>query len=145
MKKICLKCEKEKELDQFPNKSSSKDGKHSYCKECKTKYYDSKYWKLKKEKGLHSIYRKDIREEVNEYKKTLGCLKCKESRYYVLCFHHLDPNKKEGDVAMMLSRYGKNKIKKEIDKCIVLCHNCHHEFHYLEKQNKITIQEYLNS
>jgi len=35
-------------------------------------------------------------------------------------------------------------VLKEIEKCILLCSNCHREFHYFEKVNKITIQEYLN-
>lgn len=39
---------------------------------------------------------------------------------------------------------GIDSLKKEIDKCICLCANCHREFHYLEKQYGITIEEYLN-
>lgn len=31
----------------------------------------------------------------------------------------------------------------EIQKCILLCSNCHREFHYFEKENGITIEEYL--
>ena len=143
--KICLKCKLSKEMNEFPNRSNSKDGKHSYCKECKSNLYDHKYWKLKKEKGLTtSESRKKNREWVNDYKKTLCCQKCDENRYYVLDFHHVDPNKKDATVSEMLGRYSLKTIQNEIRKCILLCKNCHYEFHYLERKNGITIEKYLN-
>ena len=40
---------------------------------------------------------------------------------------------------------GSNKLKEELKKCIPICSNCHREFHYQEKLNKITIQEYINA
>lgn len=38
-----------------------------------------------------------------------------------------------------------SKTLEEIEKCIPLCANCHREFHYLEKENNITIDEYLTN
>jgi hypothetical protein len=34
--------------------------------------------------------------------------------------------------------------KEEIEKCIPLCSNCHRDFHYLEKKDGISIEEYVN-
>jgi hypothetical protein len=143
--KTCLKCQKIKELDKFPNKTASKDGKHPYCKECKSTYYDHKYWKQKKEKGLPTNEsRKKNREWVNDYKKSLQCAKCGESRYYVLDFHHTEPDKKDGNISEMLGRHSIKRVQDEIRKCIVLCKNCHGEFHYMEREQNTTINEYLS-
>lgn len=45
-----------------------------------------------------------------------------------LDFHHLDPSKKEFTPS---KGYKKSwtKLKQEIDKCILLCSNCHREVH----------------
>lgn len=42
-------------------------------------------------------------------------------------FHHLDPSKKDFQVNMTLRTW--KTIKEEIDKCILLCANCHREVH----------------
>jgi hypothetical protein len=43
---------------------------------------------------------------------------------YQLTFHHVDPSQKEIEVAKMHS-WSYEKIVAEINKCIVLCRNCH--------------------
>lgn len=51
--KRCSKCQKQKSLDEFHNRSASKDGKQSICKKCniqKVKTWQSKnsdYWQNK--------------------------------------------------------------------------------------------------
>ncbi len=84
----------------------------------------------------------DRRTFINEYKSKCSCKKCNESRSYVLDFHHIDPTQKDFDLGNG-SKYGIEKLKEELEKCITLCRNCHAEFHYLEKEQNITIQQYL--
>lgn len=58
--------------------------------------------------------------------------KCIACGYYKsinsLSFHHLDPSKKDFEIS------GKHclsldKLKREVDKCVLLCLNCHSEVH----------------
>ena len=52
-----------------------------------------------------------------------------------LDFHHLNPNEKDFCISnyMVLSF---DKLKKEVDKCILVCANCHREIHAKENEEK---------
>ena len=59
------------------------------------------------------------------------CSRCGyKNNLAALHFHHLDPNIKE--IKLDLRRLGNNKMEillKEVDKCVLLCANCHAEEH----------------
>lgn len=59
-----------------------------------------------------------------------GYFKCLRS----LVFHHLDPKAKEFAIGVMINKSWA-KIIKELDKCVLLCANCHGERH--EKMDRI--------
>ena len=44
-------------------------------------------------------------------------------------FHHLDPTKKEFTLSQIRLCRMNDKIKEELDKCLLLCANCHREVH----------------
>lgn len=98
------------------------------CKECykirSKEYYDNKVY------------------EVSKYKASCGCLKCGDSRHYVLEFHHKDPSQKDFSISDK-ARTSLESLMSEIEKCVVLCSNCHHEFHYLERRDGISIDDYI--
>ena len=48
-------------------------------------------------------------------------------------FHHTDPSKKEYTISQIRFTTFDERTKQELDKCILLCRNCHAEEHY--KQN----------
>ena len=52
-----------------------------------------------------------------------------QSRYGYLEFHHINPSEKEIGLKQSLSKLSKETVEKEIDKCILLCSNCHREVH----------------
>ena len=58
------------------------------------------------------------------------CQTCGESRPATLCFHHRDPSEKK--IRLDSRTFSITKLKlllEEIDKCDLLCHNCHQELH----------------
>lgn len=71
------------------------------------------------------------------------CCKCGYNKCVdALEFHHLDPSTKEFHLGEARG-YSLDKLMKEMDKCILVCRNCHAELHYdmkldkAEKQNDI--------
>ena len=51
-------------------------------------------------------------------------------------FHHLDPNEKDFGLSCGDTR-SLEKLKAEVDKCIMVCANCHREIHAEERERKI--------
>ena len=128
--KICTKCQRELPIDDFNWRSKAKGTRRSECKYCHSDYMKQKYQEKK--------------QIVQDIKSSCKCAKCGDSRGYVLDFHHVDPKEKENTVARMTSNnYRLDKVYDEIEKCAVLCANCHREFHYLEENEGITLEEYL--
>jgi len=148
-KKICNKCKNEKELDEFGNNKSKKDGKQLTCKICVSEQQLKCYHKDKtKYFQRNKKVKTKIKDEFITFKKTLSCSKCNDNRYYVLDFHHLEKTLKFDWIHKILFNYGginSNKFKEEIEKCVVLCSNCHREFHHLERENQLNIHTYLNT
>ena len=73
--------------------------------------------------------RKKIREMAKEYKGG-KCVLCGYSKYLgALDFHHLDPSKKGFEISTRGLTRSWEKIKMELDKCILVCANCHRELH----------------
>ena len=59
------------------------------------------------------------------------CQTCGESKPATLCFHHRDPSQKELKLdGRSFANRKWETIKEEVDKCDVLCHNCHNILHY---------------
>lgn len=61
-----------------------------------------------------------------KYKNTLKCKFCQEDTPICLDFHHLNPREKDRDISSMVAvGMSKKRIMDEINKCIVVCANCH--------------------
>jgi hypothetical protein len=145
--KVCPKCKKNKSLNEFGNNSKNRDNKQRTCKVCVKQEQIKCYNKDKTKYIQRNISRqKQIKEEFIEYKKQLKCCKCNENRYWVLDFHHINKNEKENFIHKILYSFGginSDNFKNEIQKCKIFCSNCHRDFHYLEKEKNINIEEYL--
>jgi hypothetical protein len=76
---------------------------------------------------------KENREKIKlwfkNFKEGLVCRVCGEDSPCTLCFHH-EFGKKEYNIANMPNKNcAKETILDEIDKCVVLCANCHRKYH----------------
>lgn len=59
-------------------------------------------------------------------KEQLGCYDCKEKYpHYMLDFDHLPEYEKIGSPTQILHKYSIEKAMLEIEKCNVVCRNCH--------------------
>jgi len=84
-----------------------------------------------------------LKDKCLEYKGG-ECARCgyKKSKR-ALTFHHVDPTQKEFGISGGHSRSW-DSIKNELDKCILLCMNCHMEVHEeIEIANRENLQEIL--
>ncbi len=131
--KVCRKCEIEKEEKDFAKKGKGLD---SFCRACHSIISKAHY------RANKSRYRELIDKRIAElydwfrsFKKTLKCERCNEDDYACLDFHHLDPTTKERGICQIVnSGWCRERIQKEIDKCIILCSNCHRKLHAREKE-----------
>lgn len=72
---------------------------------------------------------------INEYKASRGCSICKENHVACLQFHHLDPTNKKANIHELIKKnLSIENILEEVNKCIILCANCHFKLHYHERQ-----------
>jgi hypothetical protein len=75
-------------------------------------------------------HRKNRKKELVEYKGGC-CEKCGYNKSLnALQFHHINPNDK--DFTIGGKNYTFERMKKEVDKCILVCSNCHAEIHDTE-------------
>ena len=74
--------------------------------------------------------RRTIKIKAVEYKGG-KCQKCGYNKCVgAMDFHHLDPREKDFTISANAGRW--EKIKRELDKCILLCKNCHAEYHFFK-------------
>jgi transcription elongation factor Elf1 len=72
---------------------------------------------------------------IQDYKKYLGCQNCGyDKSSHALQFDHLE-DKKANVSDLVRSDYGADAIWAEIEKCQVLCANCHAEVTQKRKHN----------
>lgn len=106
----------------------------SYRKEW---YEKNKESEREKAKDRQSIRRKEFKKWFKEFKTTLKCSICGFSHPAALDFHHKDPSTKEFNLGAIGCSVSKEKIIEEIEKCDILCANCHRIHHYQENTSMV--------
>lgn len=128
--KTCSKCKEDFPIGTYPNQKSSRDGKNPMCRTCFRQYHRDIYANSKKRKEdirkNNKKNREAVRSWVREVKLTSGCTDCGYNEHSAaLEFDHINDDK-EFNVSQMLSgTYSRKRIQEEMDKCEIVCANCH--------------------
>ncbi len=136
--KYCSGCKQTLPLHMFTINRSRKDGLQSQCKICRRKYSRQYYNQNKAYYVERARQQKAVmREWLIEYKQKLSCQHCGYNKHHsALDFHHKDKNKKELNLSQVGNfGWGKQRILKEINKCIILCANCHRILHNVPEES----------
>ena len=130
--KQCTKCKIDKEQSEFNIRKHSPDGLSYQCKECTRHnsafhYLENKRSYVKRNKERRTGYRTFI----DELKSKSSCEVCGNNHPAVLDFHHHDPNGKEFEISRG-HHFSLETLQTEINKCKILCSNCHRVLHWNE-------------
>ncbi len=130
--KVCKICKRELEQSDFHVTKTSKSGKVYYRGDCKDCHNEKKY-----------KYKRGLAMKIKNYKQGLACYNCGYSKEThpdfspkALEFHHHRKDKTFSVANAVGQGFGFETIKKEMDKCLILCCRCHKEHHYKEPKSK---------
>lgn len=146
--KVCSKCKLVLEESLFNKIGRNKDGSsriQSYCRNCKKIVWDI-YYAEKENKNHHNAReRTNAKVKKIELRKFVNSLKdgpCKDCgiKYqpWIMDFDHLK-DKYESISVMISNKRSKEVILKEIEKCDLVCSNCHRERTYQRYENKYDV------
>jgi transposase len=128
-RKICFTCKKEKNNSEFYKRTANQ--LQTNCKECKKKLQNEKY----------RIFKKEMVDYKGGECQCCGYNNC----FHALDFHHINPKTKSFAIANTTKRKITQEVAEELDKCILVCSNCHREIHAgyidLDKQNISNLQK----
>lgn len=117
--KVCPTCNQNKPITDFHKRGNDSHLYQYQCKNCRNISCKKKY--------------RNIKQKCIDYKGG-KCEKCGYNKCQAaLDFHHIDPTEKNFQISQFqFFDWGKNKYKiiNELDKCMLICANCHREIHY---------------
>ena len=122
--KLCHRCDTVKSVDDFYRRRNKQETS-AYCKPC------SNNQTIERQRAF--------KRQCIEYKG--GC--CERCGYdkcdAAMEFHHNDPSKKDFTIAHVRLTTFSDDIRKELDKCRLVCSNCHREIHFelIEERRKM--------
>lgn len=122
--KICRYCNKQFPPEDF-GVAKTTEKKVYRRRKCKFCYYQTK----KKLRDFRYIW-------LDKLKKSEECGRCGLKDHRVLDFHHKDGSSKSFSIANgVVNGMNIDRLQTEINKCVILCSNCHRIVHYGIKKN----------
>jgi hypothetical protein len=136
IKRVCKDCGEEKDCGW--NYTFDIHGKPEYrarCVECFKKYHKKVTTNNRQQITKHKREKNRERKQLCIDYKGGKCIVCGYSKSnFALTFHHKDKKSKEYSVSIMMDWSWENIIK-ELDKCDLMCFNCHMELHGKENDD----------
>jgi len=134
LSKSCTVCKEEKLLKEFYPNKQCKLGVTGTCRSCSRERISKWYSDNRKERqnAANRLNQKRKREIVDYFGDK--CLDCGNT--YPQCvyqFHHLEPKGKDVNPSYALSKRP-SEMWKELNKCVMLCANCHMIRHHVRKE-----------
>lgn len=125
----CKECNQLLPRDQFQARGMSKSGLRLFsarCKICDGKHVRKNHVSYVTSKIKHKVVRQETILHLKQACIVCGYSRCKTA----LEFHHLNETTKDAEISDMVAKgKGLKWIMEEIKKCVVLCANCHREYH----------------
>ncbi len=124
----CGRCGNLKRVEEFAWRRKEKGQRHNYCRPCHADYHREHYLANRERYIAQAAAQKQaLRLErtryLIEYFESHPCVDCGETDPVILEFDHL--RDKSFDIAAKLITYRWKRILDEIEKCEVVCANCH--------------------
>lgn len=124
--KRCSRCRESKPLTSFNRLAKSPDGHQYNCRACNAAYHAEN--KARHNAQIHARnrrMRRELQELLRRYLLDHPCVDCGETDLRVLEFDHL--RNKTANISQLIDHRGRSwsSILQEIDKCEVVCANCH--------------------
>ena len=109
-------------ISDFGRLSSSKDGMSFYCLECNKKY--------RTDRKVRNTTK--ILEQLGGIWKCQRCDIVSKHGQQFYDWHHVVPSLKKDKISNLIKEVTWKTLKTELDKCILVCPNCHADIHIEE-------------
>ena len=125
--KTCSQCSVEKPIAEFNFRHRAAGVRHSYCRDCGRRLTHNHYTRRKRLYLDRNLRAYNERREMVLKAKSRPCADCGiQYPYYVMDFDHRDGASKRFSLHSVHS-VTKRAILSEIEKCDIVCANCHRE------------------
>jgi hypothetical protein len=98
--------------------------------------YNKGWYQRHRERLLekHRQHNEELKIWLKRYKSKLYCVMCGENHPACIQFHHRNRNQKSFTISHAIGRgyMSRKKLEEEINKCDILCGNCHAKLHWQE-------------
>ena len=140
-----LRTEEQKEKDKIYQKNRREEKRTLEHKEKRIsftpeqKILHKQEWRMNNKEKIKQSKKKGMMRKklfISDFKRDKCCSNCGYKEYpEILQFHH-NKGKKEFEISDS-EKLGYPKIKTEMERCILLCPNCHFLLHYKERLGKV--------